>query len=150
MTSSELARRAGVTLRTVRFYEEKGILTPAAVSAGGKRLYDAEALAALGRARLLKEAGMSVDEIVSTLQTLSTKKTRNKARQQAHAALLAAARARIAGRIRELGRLQQALDRALENEESCGACGAPDCRACPALDTWARFGLENPSKEEST
>lgn len=40
----ELARRGGKTVRSLRLYEEVGLLTPACRSAGGFRLYDGENL----------------------------------------------------------------------------------------------------------
>lgn len=43
-TAGELARWAGVSARTIRFYEEKGILRPRERSAEGYRLYDDSAV----------------------------------------------------------------------------------------------------------
>ena len=37
----ELARHAGVTVRTLRHYDELGLLTPSERSGGGHRLYGA-------------------------------------------------------------------------------------------------------------
>ena len=39
MTIGEVARRSGVTIRTLRFYERRGLLTPAARRPSGYRLY---------------------------------------------------------------------------------------------------------------
>ncbi|WP_367827463.1 MerR family transcriptional regulator [Streptomyces sp. LMG1-1-1.1] len=47
----ELARRAGVTVKTVRFYSERGLLPEAGRSSGGHRRYGAEALE---RVRLIR------------------------------------------------------------------------------------------------
>ncbi len=35
----ELAKRAGTTMRTIRYYEQRGLITPAARTKGGFRLY---------------------------------------------------------------------------------------------------------------
>src|ERR1700734_3560260 len=40
LTTGEMARRSNNTLRTVRFYEEEGILRPVRRTEGGHRLFD--------------------------------------------------------------------------------------------------------------
>ena len=44
LSSGDLARATGNTVRTVRFYEEQGLLKPAVVSCGGHRRYTRETL----------------------------------------------------------------------------------------------------------
>ena len=39
-TTGEMAKACGVTVRTVQEYDTRGILTPSALSEGGRRLYD--------------------------------------------------------------------------------------------------------------
>ncbi len=46
-TIGELARRTGLSVRTIRFYADAGVVQPSARSAAGYRLYDAEAVARL-------------------------------------------------------------------------------------------------------
>lgn len=58
----EVARRTGLTERTLRYYEELGLLAPARGS-GGQREYDAGALARLYRVRLLRDLGTPLAEI---------------------------------------------------------------------------------------
>ena len=41
-TSGEFARKARVTVRTIRFYDKQGILKPSRVSEAGYRLYTDE------------------------------------------------------------------------------------------------------------
>lgn len=144
MTIGQLARRAKVTIRTIRYYEEKGILKPATTTAGGQNLYDAAALLTFRRTKLLQEAGMSLEEIGKTLQSLSQYPTAAKARQQAHAKLLNHARQKILERMQQLQNLKTALDTALEQKAKCEACGASDCHGCSVLDTWIRFAFESP------
>ena len=43
-TTGEIAKACGVTVRTVQFYDQKGILIPSALSEGGRRLYSEEDL----------------------------------------------------------------------------------------------------------
>ena len=38
-TTGELAKECGITVRTVQFYDQRGILVPSALTEGGRRLY---------------------------------------------------------------------------------------------------------------
>lgn len=62
----ELAERAGVSRRTVRFYVQRGLL-PAPLGRGRGEHYDATHLAAVGRIKALQLAGASLDEIRARL-----------------------------------------------------------------------------------
>lgn len=66
-TAGELARWAGVSARTIRFYEEKGILQPRGRSAEGYRLYDDSAILRLQEILMLKYVGLSLEEIQQAL-----------------------------------------------------------------------------------
>jgi DNA-binding transcriptional MerR regulator len=63
LTIGELARSANVSTRTVRYYEERGILPPPDRSSGGTRRYRPEWRFYLEGALILKELGFSLDEI---------------------------------------------------------------------------------------
>ena len=67
-TAGELARWAGVSARTIRFYEEKGILQPRERSAEGYRLYDDSAILRLQEILTMKYVGLSLEEIQQALQ----------------------------------------------------------------------------------
>lgn len=67
-TAGELARWAGVSARTIRFYEEKGILRPRERSAEGYRLYDDSAILRLQEILMMKYVGLSLEEIQQALQ----------------------------------------------------------------------------------
>ena len=65
----EVADRAGVSARTLRYYEELGLLSPSSKTAGGARRYGDEDVARLLRIRQLQELmGFDLDEIASILQ----------------------------------------------------------------------------------
>jgi DNA-binding transcriptional MerR regulator len=66
-TSGDLARATGNTVRTIRFYEEEGLLEPAEVSDGGHRRYTDEDLDRLKLIGDLRELGMSLCEIKDVL-----------------------------------------------------------------------------------
>lgn len=60
----EVAERTGVTQRTLRFYEEKGLLKPPTRMDGGFRLYSEEDVRRVERIKRLREAlGVSLAEI---------------------------------------------------------------------------------------
>src|SRR5688572_25615257 len=60
----EAAERTGMTQRTLRYYEEKGLLKPPGRMEGGFRLYSPEDIARLGRIKELKDLlGFSLADI---------------------------------------------------------------------------------------
>jgi DNA-binding transcriptional MerR regulator len=62
LTIGELARRTGLTTRTIRFYSDEGLLPPASRTGGGYRLYDGASLARLELLRTLRELGLGLPE----------------------------------------------------------------------------------------
>ena len=65
----EAAERASLTQRTLRYYEEKGLLHPPTRMDGGFRLYSAEDMERVERIRQLKELlGFSLAEIKEMLE----------------------------------------------------------------------------------
>lgn len=70
----EAAERSGLTQRTLRYYEELGLLKPPARVARGQRLYGAEDLARVARVRRMKELlGFSLGEIKTVLEAEDAK-----------------------------------------------------------------------------
>ena len=67
-SSGDLARATGNTVRTIRFYEEEGLLRPAEVSEGGHRRYTEDDLERLRLITDLRELGLSLCEIRSILE----------------------------------------------------------------------------------
>ncbi|HSR50249.1 MAG TPA: MerR family transcriptional regulator [Acidobacteriota bacterium] len=59
----ELAQRTAVTVRTLHYYDEIGLLAASYRSEGGHRLYGKDDLARLYRIRSLQQLGMSLEEI---------------------------------------------------------------------------------------
>lgn len=67
LTIGELARSTGLTVRTIRYWSDEGVLTPVTRSAGGYRLYDAESAARLELIRTLRELGLGLDDVRKVL-----------------------------------------------------------------------------------
>lgn len=68
----ELARRCGVTIRTLQFYAKKGVLSPRHFTEGGRRLYEREDIIKLQQILFLKSFGFSLDEIKEKLLVVET------------------------------------------------------------------------------
>lgn len=54
-TIGALAERTGLTVKTIRFYSDEGIIPPTCHSPAGYRLYDIDALARVELVRTLRE-----------------------------------------------------------------------------------------------
>ncbi|MET9338272.1 MerR family transcriptional regulator [Nonomuraea sp. NPDC003804] len=59
----DLARRTGLTVKTVRFYSDRGIVPPADRSPAGHRLYGIDAVARLDLVRTLRDLGLDLPTI---------------------------------------------------------------------------------------
>ena len=59
----EFARQAGVSLRTLRYYEELGLIAPTARTRGGFRYYREADLSRLRLIREMQELGLTLDHI---------------------------------------------------------------------------------------
>ncbi|MDP8910190.1 MAG: MerR family transcriptional regulator [Chloroflexota bacterium] len=59
----ELASATGLTVRTLRYYDEIGLLSPRARSAGGHRLYGRADVERLYRIRRLRQLGLTLSEV---------------------------------------------------------------------------------------
>jgi DNA-binding transcriptional MerR regulator len=63
----QLAREAGTTSRTLRYYGEVGLLAPSRIGRNGYRYYDATALVRLQRILHLRELGVPIPAIAQVL-----------------------------------------------------------------------------------
>lgn len=72
MTIGEVAKKMGVTVRTLQYYDKEGLLSPSAASEGGRRLYTNKDLVMLHQIISLKSLGFSLDDIKYNLLSLET------------------------------------------------------------------------------
>ena len=72
MTVGEVARKMGVTVRTLQYYDKEGLLSPSAESEGGRRLYTDKDLVMLHQIVSLKSLGFSLKDIKGRLISLET------------------------------------------------------------------------------
>ena len=72
MTVGEVAKKMGVTVRTLQYYDKEGLLSPSAESEGGRRLYTDKDLITLHQIISLKSLGFSLNDIKERLISLET------------------------------------------------------------------------------
>lgn len=74
-TTGELAKLAGVTVRTVQFYDSKDLLKPSELTDGGRRLYTDADLEQLRVICFLKDLGFSLKDIAALMHEPDTDST---------------------------------------------------------------------------
>ncbi|KSV77718.1 MerR family transcriptional regulator [Ensifer sp. ENS08] len=67
MQIGELSERAGVSHRTIHYYERLGLVKPAEREGAGYRYYDETAAKRLEKIAALKRLGLSLDEIAAVI-----------------------------------------------------------------------------------
>ncbi len=128
MVIGDLARRAGVSTRTVRFYEALGLLPSPPRSEGGYRLYSEEDLRRLHFVRRARELGLSLREIRDLLH--------QGCRCDDARGLLERRLRRVEEEIRALEALRERLRRLLDEWESVQREDECPCY-CPRLERGA-------------
>jgi DNA-binding transcriptional MerR regulator len=63
----DLAKMTGLTVRTLRFYDQIGLFSPSGQTESGHRLYSESDLSRLQQILSLKELGLSLEEVKSAL-----------------------------------------------------------------------------------
>ncbi len=135
LSSGDLARATGNTVRTIRFYEEEGLLRPAVVSDGGHRRYTEDDLERLRLITDLRELGLSLCEIRSVLEIRSGCTTASEFAlrfQQVLSGHLEQAQRRL----ERLRRVRKELTDAVASlgEGLCGGHGDQECACAVAED----------------
>lgn len=67
MQIGELADRAGVSHRTIHYYERLGLVKPVDREGAGYRYYNEEAVKRLEKIAALKQLGLSLDDIAAVI-----------------------------------------------------------------------------------
>lgn len=137
LTTGEMARLTNSTLRTVRFYEEEGLLKPALRAEGGHRLFhttELDKLKLVGELRLL---GLSLEEIREVFE-IKRHATSGAAAARAMGQRLAQYIATVEARIDALTRLRDELGAARTTLQRCESCTDNDlfpesCAECRTM-----------------
>jgi DNA-binding transcriptional MerR regulator len=106
-TISDLAREFGVTTRTIRFYEEKGLVTPR--REGQKRLYTAADRVRIKLILRGKRIGMTLDESVEVIDMYDPEHNNS---EQLHSLIkrVQEKRARLLQQQRDINEMLRGLD----------------------------------------
>jgi DNA-binding transcriptional MerR regulator len=117
-----LAARTGTTVPTIRYYEQIGLLRPAA-RYGGQRSFDNEHVHRLGFIRRCREFDFSIPEIRALLSLMQAGRSCTEAKALAEARLVELRR-----RLAELTRLEKSIAALVrECAEGCDGGTAADC-----------------------
>ena len=68
----QLAKRTGISVRTLHHYDQIGLLTPSHRTESGHRLYDRDDVVRLQQIVMLRQLGFALDEIGATLRRADT------------------------------------------------------------------------------
>ncbi|MCB9598266.1 MAG: MerR family transcriptional regulator [Sandaracinaceae bacterium] len=153
LTTGDLARECETTVRTVRFYEEAGVLCPETRSQGGHRLFGEADLERLKLIMDLREAGLSLNDI-RRLFELKREHGNAEAASAAMAEVLEDQIGEMQRKIAVLRRLREELAATVAIIGECQACdsktfptGCTDCDVMGRADLpramrilWGRDG----------
>lgn len=127
-TIGEAARRAGLSVKTTRYYADIDLVAPGGRNAAGYRIYDADDIGRLAFIRRARAFGFSIGDCRELLSLYADRKRPSaevKRIAQAHLAALDAQRDELAALRDEMARLI----------DGCAGDSRPDC---PILDALAR------------
>ena len=124
--TSELARRSGVNLQTIRYYERVGLLPEAPRSRAGYRQFSSESVRRVLFIKRAQELGFSLKEINELLALrIAPGSTRADVRKRAEAKI-----ADIEGKVQHLRDMKKALVRLTE-----ACCENGPVNECPILES---------------
>jgi MerR family copper efflux transcriptional regulator len=124
-TRTALAREAGVGAETLRFYEQKGLLTEPARNGSGYRIYELADLERLRFIRRSQELGFSLQDIAQLLALTGNIRTPRKEVREFAAARLDL----IRGKIHDLQAMERALGKLVSDCDGKGAM-----KGCPIVE----------------
>ncbi len=107
-TTGELAKLCGVSVRTVQYYDNRGILCPTELSEGGRRLYSEQDLKRMKTICFLRDTGLSINNIGELMREENAKDVVSLILQQHENALLDQL-AQTKAKIEKLHELQQTV-----------------------------------------
>lgn len=126
----DLAKRAAVSTRTIRFYEEKGLLGVAARTSGGMRLYDERDVNRVKIIRRLHHVGLGLEDIKSLLGV--SENAPRAERVEKTLSILNTEAERSRQKIAQLEEESRERDEAIALVSNCRNCAAEACPSqCP-------------------
>jgi len=136
MRIGDLAKRAGTTMRTIRYYEERGLIEPARRTKGGFRLYQEEELRKLHLIRSLQVLDMPLAQVKAFFDERQPGRTAS----EIAPALQGVLREHLQEMERRIGQyraMQESARETIDILDACSRCphepGPAVCRQCPVL-----------------
>ena len=126
LSIGDAARRSGVKIETIRFYERIGLLAPPPRSAGGHRVFGGAEVKRLNFVRRARELGFTLDQVRDLLALADGREGTCAEAEKLGRAQLVATRDRIADLTRMEGVLADMVAR-------CAGGTVPDCPILEAL-----------------
>lgn len=121
----QVADAAGVGRETLRYYERRGLLAPAARTVGGHRLYPAEAVTRVRVVKAAQRLGFTLEEIAGLIEGPGHRRDADGGLQAGARAKLDQVRARIADLEAVAALLQDALSAGCSDLDTCAR--TPQC-----------------------
>lgn len=134
MTVGEVARRSGVPVSTLHFYESKGLIQSSR-SGGNQRRYPGIVLRYIAIIKVAQRTGIPLEEIRETMERFQ--QDGNKLTPAQWKQLSSQWRENLDERIRKLTRLRDELD-------SCIGCGCLSLQDCPLRNPDDVLGRDGP------
>lgn len=128
-TIGKVARMAGVSADTLRFYETEGLLAPASKTAAGYRLYDNDAVRRLRFVKHAQACGFTLSDV----KELLTLKSKDSACCEDVRSLVVEKKLRIERKLKALHAMSRALDGLIRSCDG-GLDPTDDCPILGALD----------------
>ena len=126
MRISEVARRSGLTAKTIRYYEGIGLIEPASRGSNGYREYESSSLGHLRFLARARDVGFNLEESRQLLALL-----RDSTRQSVHArSLVMEKSAQLEQKIEQLRAMQEVLG---DMARRCNGDEGPECAILDAL-----------------
>lgn len=132
LAPGEVARRAGVAVSALHFYEREGLITSVR-TVGNQRRYHRDVLRRIAFVRVSQGVGISLADIRAALATLPEGRTPTKADWSR---LSRSWRATLDERISRLEKLRDTLDDCI----GCGCLSMQSCRLANPGDTLSEYG----------
>lgn len=144
MRIGDLAKKAGTTMRTIRYYEQLGLIAPVARTKGGFRLYEEDEVRKL---RVIKNL-QHLDTPLAQVKAFFDERQHGRIASEVApgiASLLQRQLEEMDGRIAQYQAMQASLRETIEILQCCSECSlepGPDvCSRCPVITSRGKIPL---------
>ena len=133
----EIARRTGIAVSAIRFYEEKGLIEPVRTG-GNQRRFLRSDIRRLSFILIAQQLGLTLEEIDAVMRELHHGRTPTASDWRS---ISAAIRERVEARIAALERMRDTLD-------GCIGCGCLSLEKCAIYNADDRLGEKGPGPRQ--